>query len=293
PRPPPANSYCCAELVRCTLRARHPRTSSRAGRWPRADRVGTRRTVARRPRPSRGRQATASRTRTPAPTSYGARYEFGTGVRVGVADADAGALRASDGGTAPGRLLTRRPGGRPRRAGAAGGCGGRRAGAAGGCGGRVRRPPGCTESPQPAGPPSVGQLVHASPPRTVHATRSALRYEFAHSAAGAGGGWHALAIAGRPSSSPPTRTSQPSSYRARYEFGTGVRVRGQNGAAGCTPRPRRPRPATGDPGPAASSAAVPQPVDEQPGHAVDVALVEHGRRHADLGGGVEELVRAD
>src|SRR5690606_12131061 len=102
PRPPPANSYCCAELVRCTLRARHPRTSSRAGRWPRADRVGTRRTVARRPRPSRGRQATASRTRTPAPTSYGARYEFGTGVRVGVADADAGALRASDGGTAPG-----------------------------------------------------------------------------------------------------------------------------------------------------------------------------------------------
>src|SRR5690606_143057 len=280
-----------AELVRCTLRARHPRTSSRAGRWPRADRVGTRRTVARRPRPSRGRQATASRTRTLAPTSYGARYEFGTGVRVGVADADAGALRASAGGTAPGRLLTRRPGGRPRRAGAAGGCGGRvrQAGAAGG----GRSPPGCTASPQPAGPPSVRQLVHPNPPRTVHATSSAPEYEFAHSSAGAGGGWHALAIAGRPSSSPPTRTSEPSSYRARYEFGTGVRVRGRNGAVGCTPRPRRPRPATGDPGPAASSAAVPQPVDEQPGHAVDVALVEHGRGHADLGDGVEELVGAD
>src|SRR5690606_24667463 len=98
---------------------------------------------------------------------------------------------------------------------AAGGCGRRqrRAGAAGGCGRRLRRatgggrvrqaaaagggrsPPGCTASPQPAGPPSVGQLVHPNPPRTVHATSSALRYEFAHSSAGAGGGWHALAIA--------------------------------------------------------------------------------------------------
>src|SRR5690606_13814484 len=166
------------------------------------------------------------------------------GVRVGVADADARALRASAGGTAPGRLLTRRPGGRPRRAGAAGGCGGRRAGAAGGCGGRVRQaaaaggrraPTGCTESPQPAGPPSVGQLVHPNPPRTVHATSSAPEYEFAHSSAGAGGGWHALAIAGRPSSSPPTRTSQPSSCRARYEVGTGARVLGQDGPGGGTP----------------------------------------------------------
>src|SRR5690606_13814483 len=75
---------------------------------------------------------------------------------------------------------------------AAGGCGRRLRRAAGGCGRRLRR---------------------------------------AGAAGSRGGGQarsdrvHGIATAGRPSISRPTRTPEPASYGARYEFGTGVRVR--------------------------------------------------------------------
>src|SRR5690606_19180095 len=73
--PVPANSYLCAELVRCTLRARHPATSRRTGHSPPdpPGAPGTRRPHPA-PRPSR-ELVPASRTRTVHATSSAHRYE--------------------------------------------------------------------------------------------------------------------------------------------------------------------------------------------------------------------------
>src|SRR5690606_18631119 len=73
----PASSYLCAELVRCTLRARHPATSRRTRHSP-PDPPGAPGT--RRPPPA---PRPPLRTRTCVPSSYGARYELGTQLRVG------------------------------------------------------------------------------------------------------------------------------------------------------------------------------------------------------------------
>src|SRR5690606_15308364 len=93
---PTTNSYPGAELVRCTLRARHSGTSSaRRSVRPRlrAPQAPPREPPASSPRRARSHRqrrhhlarappAATPPTRTPVPSSYGARYELGTQVRA-------------------------------------------------------------------------------------------------------------------------------------------------------------------------------------------------------------------
>src|SRR5690606_25858635 len=69
-----ASSYPRAGLVRCTLRARHERTSSPAGCVPDVGRPAPGAQTS----PAAPAGARPTRARTPVPSSYGARYELGT-----------------------------------------------------------------------------------------------------------------------------------------------------------------------------------------------------------------------